>query len=170
MATIQHLIAALGKVADAYAPYAPDANDDPDASDKDPNDDPADDGGDPNDDPRSYYPDNEADKEDAADKDGDDEDDFSRPKVFSTVMLLNKLEHEADLRFKTDWKAMNQEIVRRNPGPPLTQPSRADQKRTQLLRLRKKTVEIDNELKLEQQVEDEFQRYVEARKRRYRRQ
>jgi hypothetical protein len=170
MANLQHLIAALGKVADAYAPYAPDPNDDPDASDKDPNDDPADDGGDPNDDPRSYYPDDEADKENAEDKDGDDEDDFSKPKIFSTVMLLNKLENESDLRFKTEWKARNQEIVRRNVRPPLTPPSRADQNRTQLLRLKRKTVEIDNELKLEQQVEDQFQRYVEARKRRNRRQ
>jgi hypothetical protein len=169
MANLQHLIAALGKVADAYAPYASDPNDDPDASDKDPNDDPGNDDGDPLDDPRSYSPDDdEGDKENAEDKDGDDEDDFSRPKIFSTVMLLKKLENESDLRFKTEWKARNQEIVRRNVRPPVTPLSRADQNRTQLLRLRKKTVEIDNELKLEQQVEDQFQRYVEARKRRSR--
>jgi hypothetical protein len=85
MANLQHLIAALGKVADAYAP---DPNDDPDASDKDPEDDPGNDDGDPLDDPRSYSPDeDEADRENAEDKDGDDEDDFSKPKVFSTVML-----------------------------------------------------------------------------------
>jgi hypothetical protein len=167
MANLQHLIVALGKVADAYAP---DPNDDPDASDKDPEDDPGNDDGDPLDNPRSYSPDDdEADRENAEDKDGDDEDDFSRPKIFSTVMLLNKLQHGADLRFKTEWKGRNQEIVRHNARPPVTPPSKADQSRAQLLRLRKKTVEIDNELKLEQQVEDEFQRYVEARKRRNRR-
>jgi len=33
MANLQHLIAALGKVADAYAPDAPDPNDDPDDAD-----------------------------------------------------------------------------------------------------------------------------------------
>jgi hypothetical protein len=85
------------------------------------------------------------------------------------TMLRQKLEHEADLRFKTEWKARNHEIVRRNVRPPVTPPSKADQNRTQLLRLRRKTVEINNELKLEQQVEDEFQRYVAARKRRDRR-
>src|ERR1700730_13197755 len=127
MANLQHLIAALGKVADAYAPYAPDPNDDPDASDKDPNDDPADDGGDPNDDSRNYSPDDdEADKENAEDKDGEDEDDFSKPKIFSTVTLLNKLENEADQRFITERKARNQEIVRRNTRPPLTKPSKSD--------------------------------------------
>jgi hypothetical protein len=164
MANLQHLIAALGKVADAYAPYAPDPNDDDDDA-GDPNDDPGNDDGDPLDDPRSYPDDDEAPDKDEE----DDEDDFSRPKIFSTVMLLNKLQHESDVRFDTEWKARNQEIVRRNVRPPVTPPSRTDQNRAQLLRLRKKTVEIDNELKLEQHVEDEFQRYVEARKRRNRR-
>jgi hypothetical protein len=92
MANLQHLIVALGKVADAYAP---DPNDDPDASDKDPEDDPGNDDGDPLDDPRSYSPDDdEADRENAEDKDGDDEDDFSRPKIFSTVMLLQNYSME----------------------------------------------------------------------------
>jgi hypothetical protein len=158
MANLQHLIAALGKVADAYAPYAPDPNDDPDDTD-DPEADPGNDDGDPLDDPRSY-PDED---------DDDDEDDFSKPKIFSTVMLLQRLEHEADLRFKTEWKARNQEIVRRNSRPPVTPPSKTDQSRAQLLRLRRKTSEVENELRLEQQVEDQFQRYVEARKRRVRR-
>ena len=171
MANLQNLIAALGKVADAYAPYAPDPNDDPDASDKDPNDDPADDGGDPNDDSRNYSPDDdEADKENAEDKDGEDEDDFSKPKIFSTVTLLNKLENEADQRFITERKARNQEIVRRNTRPPLTKPSKSDQSRAQLLRLRKNTAAIENEMTLDQEVENEFQKYVQARKRQNRRQ
>jgi hypothetical protein len=84
------------------------------------------------------------------------------------AMLLRKLELEADAMFNTEWKTRNQEIVRRNVRPALTPPSKVDQNRAQLLRLRKKTFEIDNELKLEQQVEDQFQRYVAARKRRNR--
>jgi hypothetical protein len=164
MANIQHLIAALGEVADAYAP---DPNDDPDASDKDPEDDPGSDDGDPLDDPRSYSPDDdEADRENAEDKDGTDEDDFSKPKVFSTVMLLNRLQAEADLRFDTECRAENHAIVQRNVKPPPRLPSKLDQNRAQLLRLQKKTAEIDNELKLERRVEDQFQEYVQALKRR----
>jgi hypothetical protein len=82
------------------------------------------------------------------------------------AMLLEKLEREADLAFKTEWKTRNQEIVRRNVRPPPTPPSKAEHDRAQLLRLKKQTAEIENELKLEQQIEDEFQQYVEARKRR----
>jgi len=74
-------MAALGKVADAYAPYAPDPNDD----DSDLNDDdPGNVDDDPLDDPRSY-PD-----------DDDDENDFSKAKISSMVMLLQKLEDEAE--------------------------------------------------------------------------
>jgi hypothetical protein len=164
MANLQHLIAALGKVADAYAPYAPDPNDDPDGTD-DPNDDPANDDGDPLDDPRSYTDDDDDPNKD----DDDDEDDFSKPKIFSTVMLLQKLEHEADLRFRTEWKARNQEMVRRNTRPPSRPPSKTDQNRAQLLRLKKLTAETENELALECQVENQFQQYIEARKRRNRR-
>jgi hypothetical protein len=72
------------------------------------------------------------------------------------AILLRKLELEADAMFKTEWKGRNQEIVRHNARPPVTPPSKADQSRSQLLRLRKKTVEIDNELQLEQQVENHF--------------
>lgn len=164
MANLQHLMAALGKVADAYAPYAPDPNDDPDETD-DPNDDPGNDDGDPNDDPRSYPDDDDDPNKD----DDDDEDDFSKPKIFSTVMLLQKLEQEADLRFKTEWKAINQEIIRHNTRPPATPPSKADQNRAQLLRLKNLTAEVENELRLDQQVEDQFEQYIEARKRRIRR-
>jgi hypothetical protein len=103
MANLQHLIAALGKVADAYAPYAPEPNDD----DSDLNDDDSgSDDGDPNDGPRSYDPaDDEADKENAEDE--DQESDFRRRKALGTVMLLHKLDREAEGRFITELKTEN---------------------------------------------------------------
>jgi hypothetical protein len=157
MADLQKLIAALNAVSDAYQP---DPNDDPDSTD-DPNDDPGNDDGDPSDDPRSY-PDDEddADKENAEDEDGDDENDFSRPKVFSTVMLLQKLENESDLRFGTEWKARNQEIVRRNARLP---PSRQEQDRNRLAQLKLKTAQIHYQLELDRKVKLEEKRYLEAR-------
>jgi hypothetical protein len=84
------------------------------------------------------------------------------------AMLLEKLQNEVDLAFETEWEAQNQEVIRRNVRPPPKPPSKADQSRAQLLRLRKQTSEIQNELDLERQVEDEFQQYVLARKRRNR--
>jgi hypothetical protein len=84
MANLQHLITALGKVQDAYAPYAPDPNDDPDATD-DPNGDPDNDDGDPLDDPRSYSPNEDT------DEDEDQESDFRRRKPIGMVMLLERL-------------------------------------------------------------------------------
>jgi hypothetical protein len=80
-------------------------------------------------------------------------------------MLLEKLEHEADLRFRTEWKARNQEIARRDARPPVTPTSKTDQNRAQLLRLQRLTAGIENELKLERQVENQFEQYIQARKR-----
>jgi len=82
--------------------------------------------------------------------------------------LLQKLQAEADLAFEKECRTRNLEIVHRNVKPPPTPPSKADQSRAQLIRLRKQTSEIENELKLERQVEDEFQQYVLARKRKNR--
>jgi hypothetical protein len=84
------------------------------------------------------------------------------------AMLLQKLEREADIAFEKECRTRNLGIVHRNVRPPPTPPSKADQSRTQLIRLRKQTAEIENELELERQVEDEFQQYVLARKRRNR--
>jgi hypothetical protein len=89
-------------------------------------------------------------------------------KNMKTEMLLQKLQAESEARFKTEWKTRNQEIVRRNVRSQATQPSKTDQRRAQLVRLKRLTAEIQNELRLEQQVESEFQRYVEARKERSR--
>jgi hypothetical protein len=89
-------------------------------------------------------------------------------KNMKTEMLLQKLQAESEARFRTEWKTRNQEIVRRNVRSQATQPSKTDQRRAQLVRLKRLTAEIQNELRLEQQVENEFQRYVEARKERSR--
>ncbi len=110
---------------------------------------------DPLDDPRSYYPDEHADKEDAEDEDGDDEDDFARPKPFRTVMLLQKLEAEAEATFNTEWKARNQEIVRRNAKLP---PSKEKQNRNRLLQLKRKTAPIRDEFELDLQLKLEEKR------------
>jgi hypothetical protein len=155
MATLQHLIAALGKVADAYAPYAPDPNN----SDSDLNDDDPDDDGDHNDGLGSYYPaDDEADKENA--DDDDQESDFRRRKALGTMMLLQKLEHEAELRFMTELEAENQAIVQRNAKLP---PTREQQNRKRLTQLKLKTAKIQAELELDRQLKLEEKRYVEAR-------
>jgi hypothetical protein len=156
MANLQHLIAALGKVADAYAPYAPDPNDDPDASDKDPNDNPGNDDGDPLDDPRSYSPDeDEADKENAEDKDGDDEDDFSRPKVFSTVMMLERLESEAEQKYYEKRRLTAKQLR-------ITAPTELQQKSEKLMEIRRKAAEVEHELKLNQELEVQSKRLQKA--------
>jgi hypothetical protein len=145
MANIQHLIAALGKVADAYAPYARDPNDDPDSrddpnddpddSDKDPNDDPGNDDGDPLDDPRSY-PDDDDDPDKDDEDDEDDEDDFSKPPVFNTVMLLERLELE-----QMDWQ--DRQVVARQTTPA---PTKLQQKNVQLSQIRRKAADAEREL------------------------
>jgi hypothetical protein len=157
MANLQHLIAALGKVADAYAPYAPDPNDDPDASDKDPEDDPGNDEGDPLDDPRSYTPDDdEADKENAEDKDGTDEDDFSKPKVFSTVMLLQRLESEAEQKYY-EKRRLTAKQLRIKAAP-----TKLQQKSEKLMEMRRKAAAIEHELKLNQEMEVQSKRLQKA--------
>jgi hypothetical protein len=154
MANLQHLIAALGKVADAYGRYAPDPNDDPDASDKDPNDDPGNDDGDPLDDPRSYSPD-EADKENAEDEDGTDEDDFSRPKVFSTVMLLERLESEAEQKYYEKRRLTAKQLR-------FTAPTKLQQKSEKLMEMRRKAAEVEHELKLNQELKVQSKRLQKA--------
>jgi hypothetical protein len=146
---LNNLLAALREV----AADTPDPNDD----DSDWNeDDPAADGGDPNDDPRSYYP-------DATDTDNaeeDEESDFRRRKPLGTVMLLHKLEREAEGRFITELKAENLAIVQRNAKLPPTK-QELDHKR--LAQLKLKTAQIEDELKLDRQLKLEEKRYAEAR-------
>jgi hypothetical protein len=149
MANIQHLIAALGQVANAYAPYAPDPNDD----DSDLNgDDPGNDAGNPNDDPRSY-PDHD---DDPNNHDDDDEDDFSRPKPFRTLMLLARLEQQAEFQGYKDRKLAARQ---RRIGIPLTN---LEQKNKKLKQLRRKAAEVEQELKLNKRLEVESMRLQKA--------
>jgi hypothetical protein len=156
MANINHLLAAVGKVADAYAPYAPDPND----NDSLLNDnDPGSDDGDLNDDPRRYDPANDEAAEEHA-EDEDQESDFRRRKPLGTVMLLQKLKDEAEVRFMTELEAENQAIVQRNAKLP---PTREQQNRKRLTQLKLKTAKIQAELELDRQLKLEEKRYVEAR-------
>jgi hypothetical protein len=136
MGNLQHLIAALGKVQDAYAPYAPDPNDD----DSDLNDDdPGNDDGDPLDDPRSYSPDNdEADSENAEDKDGTDEGDFSKPRIFSTVMLLRRLKSEAEQKYY-EKRRLTAKQLRIKAAP-----TKLEQKSEKLKEMRQKAAEVES--------------------------
>jgi hypothetical protein len=157
MATIQHLIAALGKVADAYAPYAPDPNDDPDASDEDPNDDPDDADGDPLDDPRSYPDDDEPDQHD-----DDQESEFNRRKPLGTVMLLERLDEQA--AFKADQDRALAARRRRIKAPP----TKLQQKTEKLMEMRRQAAAAEHELKLSRELEAESKRLQEARLELYR--
>jgi hypothetical protein len=74
--------------------------------------------------------------------------------------LLEKLQDEADLAFERNWEVRNQEVVRRNTRQP---PTKEEQKRARLFRLRKETSEILDAMELDKQVETESRRYVEAR-------
>jgi hypothetical protein len=89
--------------------------------------------------------------------------------------LWQKLQREADLDFEKNWEARNQEVIRRNSirinanrPPPKQPPTKEEQRRAELVRLQKQTTEILNEMELEQKTEEEFKRYVVARKRRAR--
>jgi hypothetical protein len=75
-------------------------------------------------------------------------------------MLLQKLQGEADIAFQKEWKARNQKVVRLNAKHP---PSKTEQSRARLFKLRKETREILTELELARQVEAENERYLEAR-------
>jgi hypothetical protein len=81
-------------------------------------------------------------------------------KAMRAAKLLQKLQGEADLAFATNWKAVNREIVRRNTRLP---PTKAEQDRARLFKLRRDTAEILNELQLARQLEVENARYLEAR-------
>jgi hypothetical protein len=149
MADLQHLIAALGKVADAYAPYAPDPNDDPDET-NDPLDDPGDDDGDPLDDPKSYYPDEKDDQNE------NEESDFRRRKPLGMVLLLQRLEQQA--QFKADQDRSLAARQHRIP-PPLT---KLEQKTAKLLQMRRQAAVAEHELKLNRQLEQESKRLQKA--------
>jgi hypothetical protein len=76
-------------------------------------------------------------------------------------MLLQKLEHEAELRFMTELEAENQAIVQRNAKLP---PTREERNRKRLAPLKLKTAQIHGELELDRKLKLEEKRYVEARK------
>jgi hypothetical protein len=138
---MHHLIAALGKVADAYAPYAPDPNDD----DSDLNDDdPGNVDDDPLDDPRSY-PD-----------DDDDENDFSKAKISSMVMLLQKLEDEAEQKYY-EKRRLTAKQLRMKAAP-----TKLEQKSEKLMEMRRKAAAVEHELKLNQQLEVQSKRLQKA--------
>jgi hypothetical protein len=84
----------------------------------------------------------------------------SPAKSMKAGKLLQKLEAEADLAFKTEREAQNLEVVRRNTKQPLT---KAEQSRKTLERLRSHTAEIEMELSLRDKVEVESKRNLEAR-------
>jgi hypothetical protein len=138
-------MAALGKVADAYAP---DPNDDSDASDEDPDDDPGNDDGDPQDDSRSYDPDEE---------DEDQESDFRKRKPLGTVMLLEHLEEQAEFKADQDRRltATRQRIT--------DAPSNLEQKTAKLMEMRRKANAVEQELKLNRKLEMETKRLQKAR-------
>jgi hypothetical protein len=150
MADLDDLWDALAKVRDAKA----------DDDDYDSND--------------GYFPDDDEDKED-----DEDEDDYSSShphRVFRTSkLLLDRLHLEAELEADKNWKAQNQEVIRRNsirlnanrPAAKLP-PTKEEQSRAELLRLQKQKAKVVNQMELEQKVEQEFQKYVVALKRRYR--
>jgi hypothetical protein len=74
--------------------------------------------------------------------------------------FLRKLETEADLAFEKQREVQRLEFIRLKTKQP---PSKAEQSRDRLFRLRKETAEILNGLELARQVETENARYLEAR-------
>lgn len=138
---IDNLLAALREV----AANQPDPNDD----DSDWNeDDPADDN-----DTRSYDPD-EADEENAEDQ--DQESDFRRRKPLGTVMLLAKLDAEAEDRHSERCMEAGRE---RQIKPALT---KVQEKNAKLLQMRRKADKAEFELKLNKQLKTETLRLQKA--------
>jgi hypothetical protein len=144
---LNNLLAALREV----AADTPDPNDD----DSDwHEDDPGDDGGDPNDDPRSYYPD-ETDTDDAEDQ--DQESDFRRRKPLGTVMLLQRLEEQAEMKADQDRPLAARRLRIKAP------PTKLQQKSEKLMLMRRKSAEAERELKLNRQLEMESERLQKAK-------
>jgi hypothetical protein len=108
----------------------------------------------PLDDPRSYYPD-EADSENAEDE--DEERDFRRRKPLGTVMLLERLEQQAE--FKAD-QERSLAARRLRIKAPLTN---LQQKSAKLLEMRRKAAEGERELQLNGQLAAEASRLQRAR-------
>ena len=75
-------------------------------------------------------------------------------------MLLQKLEHEAELRFMTELTAENQAIVQRNAKLP---PTKQELNRKRLAQLKLKTAQIQDELEVDRQLKVEEKRFVGAR-------
>jgi hypothetical protein len=100
------------------------------------------------------YPDDD----DDPDQDGDDdpEDDFSKPKVLSSVMLLEKLESEAEQRYyaKRRLTARQQRIK--------AAPTKLEQKSEKLMEMRRKTAAAEYELRMNRQLELETLRLQKA--------
>jgi hypothetical protein len=106
----------------------------------------------------------------------EEEDDFSRHQdhIFRTTRMLDSLTAEAEYKSYTDGKlffekkrAAMKAKAQRQP-PTKRPPTKTEQSQAEILRLRKQTAEVVNEMDLQQKVEEEFERYVAALRRRNR--
>jgi hypothetical protein len=107
------------------------------------------------------YPDeddeDEADKENADDEDGDDQDDFSKRKIFSTVVLLQRLESEGEQRFYSQRRLTARELRTK------TASSKLKEKSEKLMEMRQKAAQVEQELQFNRQLEVETKRLQKAR-------
>jgi hypothetical protein len=87
----------------------------------------------------------------------DQEGDFRRRKPLGTVMLLGRLEEQAEFKADLDRSL----AVRRHLIPP--PPTKLEQKNTKLLQMRRQATAAENELKLNRQLEAESKRLKEAK-------
>jgi len=136
---LEDLLAQLREVASASDPDSDD--------DRDPEDDTSDI-------PEDEIPDDQdLDDEEGEDGDREGDDDFSKPKIYKTVMLLQKLQAEAKDKMYLDRK---REFMQPKPV------GRAVANNTKIRQLRQRTNEMRYELESSRQLEAEVKRNQEA--------